>query len=182
MQKRVNFILASLFATSVIAQIEMTQMSTCVQCFQNISTNFVCKDNFLETRSYCCSNAQKTNRQCNRDVCSTTANTTSMKFYSCPYEPKMCGSTVSKLAAEIGKIYTVQTSSLFVLNNVCYWTIQSNYTAKGVNSPKSTFIEIRGNKIQGVSLYVNNGRSPTTAGNQTTIGTFSSTILSYNAN
>jgi hypothetical protein len=103
-----------------------------------------------------------------------------MKFFTCPYEPKMCGSTSSSLVAELGKIYSVQANTILYLQySICYWTIRSNWTAGGKTAPNNTFLEIRGNKLQGVSLYVNNGKTPNLATNETTVGTFSSTTLTY---
>jgi hypothetical protein len=153
-------------------------MTSCVGCL-SVANNFVCKDNVRDTAAYCCPTGSISN-SCRRNYCSPMALTTSMKFFSCPYEPRTCGSTSSRLVAELGKIYTVQANTInFVQNSICYWTIRSNISAAGRTAPNNTFLEIRGNKLQSVSLYVNTGRTPNLATNETTVGTFSSTTLTY---
>ena len=134
-----------------------------------------------ETVSYCCP-VGSTSRSCQRDFCSPKALTTSMKFYTCPYEPRACGSSTSKLVAEMGKLYTLQANTnLYVQNSICYWTIRSLNTANGQAIPSNTFLEIKAVKLQGVSIYVSTGTSPTLAKNETTMGTFSSNVLTYRA-
>ena len=149
-------------------------------CLQN-STQYACKDNVGETISYCCP-VNSTSRSCQRDFCSPKALTSSMKFYVCPYEPRACGSSTSKLVAEMGKIYTLQSNTnLFVQNSICYWTIKSVYTSNGQAIPNNTYLEIKGVKLQGTSIYVSTGTSAALAKNETTMGTFSSNVLTYKA-
>ncbi len=95
-----NFALSLLltFAISVSAQADVLSMKECVSCLQN-TANGVCKDNLGESISYCCPAKGSTSRSCNRDFCSPKALTTSMRFYTCPYEPRTCGSSTSKLIA-----------------------------------------------------------------------------------
>jgi len=47
--------------------------------------------------------------------------------------------------------------------------------------PNNTFLELKANKLLGVSLYVSTGTSPSLAKNETTMGTFSSKVLTYRA-
>ena len=127
-------------------QTDLYTMSSCVNCL-SVPNNFVCKDNIRDTAAYCCPGGSIAN-SCRRNYCSPMANTTSMKFFSCPYEAKTCGSMTSTLVAEVGKIYTVQANTNnFVQNSICYWTIKSNLTKAGLTAPNNTFLEIRGNKL-----------------------------------
>lgn len=73
----------------------MTTIAECITCLSSTS-NLVCKDNFKETRSYCCLTTD-TDRMCQRDYCSPNATTTSMKLQSCPYIAKDCGGGISGL-------------------------------------------------------------------------------------
>ncbi len=92
----------------------------------------------------------------------------------------MCGSTNANLVAEMGKVYTVQANTnLYKQNSICYWTIKSSLTAARQTAPSNTFVEVRGNTVQGVSIYVNSGMTPNLAANETTLGTFSSNTLTY---
>jgi hypothetical protein len=82
----------------------------------------------------------------------------------------------------MGNIYTVQANTnLFVQNSICYWTIRSFNASIGQKVPNNTFLELKANKLIGVSLYVSTGNSPSLAKNETTMGTFSSKVLSYKA-
>ena len=85
------------FVSFVNGVTDLTTMSSCATCL-NTLTNYICKDNIRDTASYCCPNGS-TSTACKRNFCSGNALTTSMKFYACPYEPKMCGSTSQKLDA-----------------------------------------------------------------------------------
>jgi hypothetical protein len=105
-----------------------------------------------------------------------------MKFYTCPYEPRTCGSSTSRLVAEMGKIYTLQANTnLFVQNSICYWTIKSYNKQNGLAVANNTYLEIKVSKFQGVSIYVSTGDTPGVAKNETSMGTYSSNLLTYKA-
>ncbi len=82
----------------------------------------------------------------------------------------------------MGKIYTLQANTnLFVQNQICYWTIRSFNRQNNMAVANNTFLEIKATKLQGVSLYVSTGDAPGVARNETTMGTFSSNLLTYKA-
>ena len=51
---------------------------------------YVCKDNIVDYRSYCCDMGE-ISTGCNRDYCSLDAQSLSMKAAFCPYRYKVCG-------------------------------------------------------------------------------------------
>ena len=74
-----------------------------------------------------------------------------MKFYTCPYEPRACNSTTSKLVPELGKPLSIQTHvALFAQNSICYWTIKAKDYNDGTPIPNNTLVEIKANKMQSV--------------------------------
>jgi len=79
---------------------------------QSDSTNFVCKDNLIASRSFCCPE-NSTSRECQRDYCSTNANTTSMKLYACPYESHSCSTETPNIVVQAGKNSSVKTTRWF---------------------------------------------------------------------
>ena len=137
----------ALFPALSKGQTDLTTMKSCYTCLQT-TTNYVCKDNFGESISYCCSSSTSTARMCNRNFCSKSAISQSLKWYTCPYEQRTCGSTTSKLVADLGSSYSISTNSaLYAQNSVCFWTIQSRDLKDGTTPPTNSWVEIRATKI-----------------------------------
>lgn len=66
---------------------------------------------------------------------------------------------------------------------MCYWTIQSYDKKNNIKIPFNNFLEIKINSLSsGVNFYVSNGTSANVAAGETTMGTYSSNILTYSAN
>jgi hypothetical protein len=139
------------------------------------STNFICKDNLGESVSYCCPAGNK-NLSCTRDFCTGNAITTSMKWYTCPYEQRTCGSTSSKLVAEYSINKTIEISpSLIKSSTICYWVIQ----APSYKSINTTRIMISATRLQGINLYMTVGKTAGTASNEYLMNTLSPSLTFY---
>eukprot|EP00347_Sterkiella_histriomuscorum_P021819 403332654 len=182
--------LLTLFALGIIissqlitvnCQDEITTSSGCSTCLST-STNFICKDNTVDTRSYCCASTSTTDRACQRDVCSNNLQTTSMRLYTCPYEVKACGGSDPDQIVQLGKNYSIVTGSKFVQYSICYWTLKaSDLTAKTSLNSNASKISVTINTMTNTYLYLNNGTSALKAANETSVSFYSGYQFTFNS-
>jgi hypothetical protein len=75
---------------------------SCYDCIGVASVeNWICKDNIVNTRSYCCLEGEdmENDKECDRDFCSTDALVDGMKMYACPYIYQKCGNRSPEILA-----------------------------------------------------------------------------------
>ena len=75
-------------------------ISTALECVNCQSTGFVCKDNVVDYRSYCCSKDEDS-IGCKRNYCSNAASSQSMRPAFCPFQYKICGTDSSNIAINV---------------------------------------------------------------------------------
>ncbi|CDW73743.1 UNKNOWN [Stylonychia lemnae] len=158
---------------------DITTAAQCTTCLSTLTTNFVCKDNTVDTSGYCCASTDTT-RQCKRNVCSNNVNTTSMKLFACPYETKVCGGISSQLPIILNETITkASSSSTFKKSNVCYYAIKPSDYGSASNI---SYLNIMINSYKNTYIYLNNGTSPNNAANQTTVDQYTGSNFTVGAN
>lgn len=161
---------------------DMATASDCATCLSD-SSNYICKDNTVDTQSYCCGSTETSVSACKRDICSPSLQTTSMKLYTCPYETKVCGGVDPDRSATLNSSTTIATGSKFVQYSICYWNIKaSDFSNRTTANANLSSITVTINSFSNVYLYINNGTSPKTAANQTTVEAFSSMTYTFWSN
>jgi hypothetical protein len=97
--------------------------------------------------------------------CSDLAQTYSMKFTFCPFDPTVCMTQDSLLPQSVLNVKQVLFTppTLFTMNKNCYWVISppSEFTADIV-------LQVRFDQVQGTECYLNYGGAIQTAGNEQT--------------
>lgn len=128
-----------------------------------MSNGFVCKDNVIDYRSYCCAKGDTT-LGCTRDFCSTQSKTLSMISTFCPYQYKVCGRGSSRILLSVLESWDTiyQVSGKFVNTALCYWEIAADPTIFNLNS-NDYKVQIKVNYFTYTYIYFNEGSNYTSA-------------------
>ena len=99
-----------------------------------------------------------------------------MKWYTCPYEQRTCGSTSSKLIAEYSSNKTIEINpSLIKSTTICYWLIKAP-TYKSINT---TRIMISATRLKDLNLYMTVGKTLATAKTEYLMTSLSPSLTFY---
>ena len=125
MKSKLLFITLLTFSALFSYSYAFTDISTIKECTACIGTGFVCKDNVVDFRSYCCATGE-TSAGCKRDYCSNQAQTASMRLTFCPFQWKSCSTPQSEIQINQLNTWTtlVNDNLRFVNESICYWMIQ----------------------------------------------------------
>ena len=157
------------------------EFSDCHACIWNATEpKYVCRDNYAGTGAFCCTNSSATDPRsaaCNTQWCSPMALTDSMKYSACPYMRRQC-MYQKNYQTILTKSYDTRTLTMgynakktwrFENSDGCYYELFAADVGENYNfnqEPEATYYINVTVSFQNASVYLNNGTSFKTAGDE----------------
>ena len=151
-----NYIWISFLFNLAFGYEAITTAAECSTCMAN--TGFVCKDNSIDFRSYCCDAGEENLLGCQRDQCSGSAQTTSMLSAFCPYQYKVCGLGSSRVRISLLNQWSTinYVSSRFTNTSICFFELEGDPNAFNLEN-EGYQIQLKVNYFQYTYIYFNEG-------------------------